>query len=97
MQLFFQKGLNEGQILSTTEVRRRRKEIEKTFDLPSNLARQVAATRLSNEEIARLNGETQEKLREYLPFFDAGLALHDMLTASKHASQVVQVSQGGRF
>ena len=90
MELFFQKALQEGQILSSSEVRRRRKEIEEAFDLPSNLARQIAATSISNEEIARLEGDIRQKLLQYLPFFEAGLALHDMLAASGHASQVVR-------
>jgi len=90
MELFFRKGLKEGQAISSTEVRRRRKEIEDEFDLPSNLSRQVAATSITNKEIAGLGDDTQAKLEQYLPFFEAGLALHDLLAASRHASRVVR-------
>ena len=90
MQLFFRKGLREGQAISSTEVRRRRKEIEDAFDIPSNLARQVAATNISNEEIESLEGDIQSKLEQFLSFFEAGMALHDMLAASGHASRVVK-------
>ncbi|MBK6622256.1 MAG: cyclic nucleotide-binding domain-containing protein [Saprospirales bacterium] len=90
MQLFFQRGLQEGQAISSSEIRRRRKEIEDAFDLPSNLARQVAATGITNEDIARLDGDIQGQLEQNLAFFEAGMALHDMLAASGHASRVVR-------
>jgi signal transduction histidine kinase len=90
MVLFFRKGLTEGQPLSSSEVRKRRREIEDAFDLPSNLARQVAASGISNEEIASLGTDLEKEFNHYLPFFEAGLALHDMLAASGHASRVVR-------
>lgn len=90
MLFFFRKGLDEGQPLSSSELRHRRKELEDRFDMPSHIARQVAATGISNPELESLGSDNTEKLEQYLPFFDAGLALHDMLAASGHASRVVR-------
>lgn len=90
MFFFFKKGLEEGQPLSSSELRQHRKALEEHFDMPAHLARQVAATRISDEELRSLEGDNWKKLEQYLPFFEAGLALHDMLTAAGHASRVVR-------
>jgi signal transduction histidine kinase len=90
MLFFYRKGFEEGQPLSSSELRHRRKELEERFDMPSHIARQVAATGISNAELESLGSDNTEKLEQYLPFFDAGLAFHDMLAASGHASRVVR-------
>ncbi len=50
----------------------------------------MAATGITNEDMARLDGDIQGQLEQNLAFFEAGMALHDMLAASGHASRVVR-------
>lgn len=86
----FQKGLQQGSPLSTADQRRRRRDLEDRFDLPAAVARQAAAAGLNDADIAALGKDPAEKLARSFPYFEAGLAFHDLNAAALHASQVVR-------
>lgn len=86
----FQKGLTQGSTLSTADQRQRRRELEERYDLPAAIARQAAAAGLDNADIAALGNEPAGKLSQLFPYFEAGLAFHDLNHAADHASQVVR-------
>jgi signal transduction histidine kinase len=86
----FQKGLLQGSTLSTADQRRRRRDLEERFDLPAAMARQAAAAGLDDADIAALGKDPAEKLARFFPYFEAGLAFHDLNAAALHASQVVR-------
>jgi len=89
-QYLFRKGLEEGSSMSTADQRQRRRELEERFDLPSSVARQAAAAGLNDEDMKSLGKDAADKLELFLPYFEAGLAFHDLNHASEHASQVVR-------
>lgn len=89
-QYLFRKGLEQGSSTSTADARQRRRELEERFDLPSSVARQAAAAGLDDADMQSLGKDAAEKLEQFLPYFDAGLAFHDLNHAADHASQVVR-------
>ena len=86
----FQKGLTQGSTLSTADQRQRRRNLEDRYDLPAAMARQAAAAGLDDADIAALGKDPAEKLAHLFPYFEAGLAFHDLNAAAAHASQVVR-------
>lgn len=89
-QYLFRKGLEQGSSMSTADQRQRRRELEERFDLPSAVARQAAAAGLNDDDMQSLGKDAGGKLEQFLPYFEAGLAFHDLHHASEHASQVVR-------
>jgi signal transduction histidine kinase len=89
-QYLFRKGLEEGSSMSTADQRQRRRELEERFDLPSAVARQAAAAGLNDDDMNSLGKDAADKLELFLPYFEAGLAFHDLNHAADHASQVVR-------
>lgn len=89
-QYLFRKGLEQGSSVSTADARHRRRELEERFDLPSSVARQAAAAGLDDADMKSLGKDAAERLEQFLPYFEAGLAFHDLNHAADHASQVVR-------
>lgn len=90
---YFEKGLNQGQRLSSMEVRQRKVELEKKFKLPPNQAKSIAKIGLSNDEIKPYSSELEQYLQRINYYYETGLAIHDMLIAARHASEVVRSVQ----
>lgn len=90
MYHFFEVGLNEGQQLTTAEIRKRRRELEKNFDLSNQIAKQLAATGLSDRDLAPFLNNLGQKVEQIYFNFETGLVLHNMLIAAKHAARVVK-------
>jgi signal transduction histidine kinase len=90
---YFEKGLNQGQNLSSKDVRRRKMELEKRYQLPPNQAKAVAKIGLSNQELDPFRGELDQYLQRINYYYETGLAIHDMLIAARHASEVVRSVQ----
>lgn len=86
----FEQGLQEGQSLASTEVRRRKRELEKQFDLRPNLAKSLAKLGASDEQIRQYRDVLPEVTERANYYYETGLALHDMLIAARHATKVVQ-------
>lgn len=87
---FFEIGLNEGQKLSTSEIRMRRRELEKNYDLTNQLAKQLAATGLSDQDLLPHLDNLKQKVEQIYFNFETGLVLHNMLIAANHAARVVK-------
>lgn len=87
---FFEKGLKEGQTLSTSEVRKQRRRLEKKYNLETSVARQLATAGLTEELLKPFAQELEKHAERIHYFYETGLALHDMLIAANHAARVVQ-------
>lgn len=90
---YFEKGLKKGQSLPSTAIRRRKNEIEKRYQLPPNQAKAIAKIGLSNSEIDRYRSDLDQYLQRINYYYETGLAIHDMLIAARHASEVVRSVQ----
>jgi signal transduction histidine kinase len=90
LRAIFEKGLRDGQCLSTTELRKRRRAIEEKFGFLPALAKTLAKIGASDEMITRYGERLEQDIERVNYFFETGLVLHDMLLAAKHAGQVVR-------
>ncbi len=88
---FFEKGYEKGQYLSSMEVRKNRQLIEKKLNLPTTTAKKLARIGFSQDNVKSFEpGEQLSELTEKMHhFWEIGVAIHDMLLASKHASNVI--------
>ena len=87
---FFEKGLKEGQTLSTAEIRKQKRHLEKKYGLPTATAKQLAAAGLSEEALKPFAAKLNENAERIHYYYETGLALHDMLIAANHAARVVR-------
>jgi signal transduction histidine kinase len=90
---YFEKGLNRGHGLSSKDVRQRKMELEKRYKIPPNQAKAIAKIGLSNQELDPFRGELDQYLQRINYYYETGLAIHDMLIAARHASEVVRSVQ----
>lgn len=86
----FQNAFQEGQSLNTASLREKRKQLEKRFDLPTSVAKQLAKTSLNEKQIEALLKENKKELEIISLVTEAGIVLHDMDVAATHATHVVQ-------
>lgn len=87
---FFEKGLQEGQRLSTSEIRKQRRILEKNLGLKSNVAKQLATAGITEDLLTPFAEDLEKNARRINYFYETGLALHDMLIAANHAARVVR-------
>ncbi len=80
----------QGQSLNTSTLREKRKKLEKRFNIEPRIAKQLAKTTLSEEEIQELLRENRRELDAINIITEAGIVLHDMRVAATHAAHVVQ-------
>lgn len=87
----FLRAYEKGQYLSSTEVRKEKRKIEKKFDLQPAAAKKLAKLGYSKNEVAKINKSSElNEITERLHYFwEMGVALHDTLLASKHAVYVL--------
>jgi signal transduction histidine kinase len=90
LQQLFLNMVKEGQSLNTITLRDKRRKLEKKFDIPSVLAKQLAKTTLTEEQIQGLLKENRRELETLSLVTEAGIVLHDMEVAATHATHVVQ-------
>ncbi len=86
---FFQKALEEGQSLSSSEIRKRRRELEEKYGMKPSLARQLAKMRVTDEQIAEYWDDLEYHAQRVIYYFETGLALHDLRLAARNASNTV--------
>jgi len=86
---FFQKALEEGQSLSSSEIRKRRRELEEKYGMKPSLARQLAKIRVTDEQIAEYWDDLEYHAQRVIYYFETGLALHDLRLAARNASNTV--------
>ena len=87
---FFTKSLENGQLLSTVDIRARRKEIEKKYKISTKIAKQLAKSGVEDPQIDQLMKQGLEEFRSIQFLIDTGHALHDMGVASTQAAHVVK-------
>ena len=88
---FFLKGLENGQSLSSSEIRNRKKQLVKQLSLNDKLAKKLARISLDDEEINFIAQRRNEAyIRKIDYFWETGLALHDMQIAADHTSHVIR-------
>ncbi len=87
----FNKGYEQGQYLSSAEVRKKRQLIEKKLNLRSTSAKKLAKLDLDDTTIKQLSAEKElDKVAGMMyNFWEMGTAIHDILLSSKHASNVI--------
>jgi len=87
---FFEKGLKEGQTLSTIQIRKQKRNLEKKYGLKTTAAKKLATAGLTEKSLKPFADELEKHAERIHYFYETGLALHDMLIAANHASRVVQ-------
>lgn len=90
MFAFFEKGLQEGQTLSTADIRRQRRHLEQKYGLKTAAAKQLATAGLTEESLRPFAKDLEKHAERIHYFFETGLAIHDMMIAANHAARVVQ-------
>lgn len=90
LKSLFLRMAKQGQSLNTSTLRDKRKKLEKRFDIEPRLAKQLAKTTLTEDEIHELLRENRKELDAINIITEAGIVLHDMNVAARHAAHVVQ-------
>jgi signal transduction histidine kinase len=85
----FESSLNEGLSFDTVTLREKRKSLEKKFGIPGKLAKQLAKTALTEEQIGKLLKANPKALETINLITEAGFVLHDMKLAAAHSTHVV--------
>lgn len=90
--LDFENGFEAGQIISSEDVRGNKKHIEKKFNLPTFIAKRLAKLNYGDDKIKQIaNLDNLDKVTEKKQqVWELGVALHDMIFASKHAVHVLK-------
>lgn len=87
---YFERSLESGQSLSSTEIRHRKEKIQKLLDLRDSAAKKLAKMNLTETELKHLASKDNKNTIDRLGYYwDAGLALHDINLAADHTSHVV--------
>ena len=88
---FFDNGLEKGQTLSTSDIRKRKRKLVDKLKLKESDARKLARIDLSDEELTFISRRrSADFINEVNNFWDTGLALHDMNVAAGHTTHVIQ-------
>lgn len=90
LKTLFLSMVSQGQSLNTSTLREKRKKLEKRFNIEAPLAKQLAKTTLTEEQIHELLKENRKELDAISIITEAGIVLHDMQLAATHATHVVQ-------
>lgn len=86
---FFEKGLQKGQFLSSSEVRKARKKLEQAGVTTSD-AQKIARAGITEEALLKHFANSNENTNRMYYYWEIGTAFHDMLLAAKHAVHVVK-------
>lgn len=88
---WFERGLSQGQALSSEEVRSRRQTIEDSLGLTHRTAKKLAKAGLSPADLSDVRGADKEaEAAAIVEQFEAGVGLHDLTLAAQHAESVVR-------
>lgn len=88
----FVHGLEQGQVLSSNEVRLRKKEIEKTHKIAPSLAKKIARIEITENEIRKISklNNPDQYVSNVHEIWAMGVSLHDINLATKHAVHVLK-------
>ncbi|MEM9298185.1 MAG: ATP-binding protein [Bacteroidota bacterium] len=87
---YFNKGLNEGQPITSSEARAARAELEKLKFLDKPTVKILARAGVSPSEIKRTSQGSRERAQRIASFWELGYSLHDMHIATTHSSHVIK-------
>lgn len=88
---WFERGLQDGQLLSTEEVRHRRQELEQNLGLSMRTAKKLAKAGLSPADLQDKQGkQLEDDAASIVEYFEAGVSIHDLSLAAQHAENVVK-------
>lgn len=86
---FYQKGLQKGRTLSSSETKVKAKELSKKFSISRNLARKFVEVGLNEREISDLRNDIETEIINKHKSWEIGTAFFDISIASKQAAHVV--------
>ncbi len=88
----FDRGFENGQTLSSNEVRTRKKSLEKKHKLSPASAKKLAKIDFDDRQVTQFDDpvELEELIDRMYHFWEMGVAIHDILVASKHAVHVLK-------
>lgn len=87
---FFLKGLEQGQISSTSEIRKRKEALKSKLGLNDRLAKKLARIDLSEEDMKLLKKRDKGFIENLEDYWETGLTLHDMQIAATHTTHVIR-------
>ena len=89
---YFEKGYLEGQSLSSSEVRKKRTTLEKKLKISATTAKKLSKINFDEKRLPVPSGnETLEELIDRMcEYWEIGVAIHDILLASKHGVHVLK-------
>ena len=87
---YYQAGLKQGRRLSTIDVRKRKKQLMKSFGLDDEISGKIAEADLSDDTLNALPGPLAENAQRVYRAWEMGTTLHDMLLAGQHSKHVVR-------
>ncbi|RMG62309.1 MAG: GHKL domain-containing protein [Bacteroidetes bacterium] len=90
MYPFFDKGFRKGNWLSSLEIRKRKRELERRYGMDPILAKKLAKIGLSEEEMKPLASLSPGQIQRINYYFETGIAMHDIQLAANHAAHVVR-------
>lgn len=88
----FVQGLKQGQVLSSNEIRQRKKEIERKHKITPSLAKKIARIDIEEDEIRKIEklSNPDEYVNDIHNIWSMGVSLHDINLATKHAVHVLK-------
>jgi signal transduction histidine kinase len=89
---YFEKGYIHGQVISSTEVRKQRKTLEKKFNLSASSAKKLAKIGFNEKTLPKhtSGGSSEELIERMHNLWEVGVAIHDIIVASKHGVHVLK-------
>lgn len=87
---FFAAGLETGQLVSSSEMRKRAKEFEKQLGVSRDTARMIARIAPSLDDVQVLGKEFLNNLDMIVRYWELGRDFHDMQLAVRHAGNIVK-------
>ena len=87
--LLFKQGVVRGRYLSSSQIRKRSRELAKKYPMKEEPAEQLAQMDYSPDDILKIKKKSKKTIKELFAFWEAGSTIHDMLTATSHATHVL--------
>lgn len=97
---FFHSGLDDGQLLNSSDIRKRSKEFESKLGINRESAKLLAKMASSLDDVSVLDKNVIKNLDSVAKFWQLGVDFHDMQVAAKHATGIVKsvkILGGGNF
>ncbi len=86
----FEAGLMRGRFFSSLEVRRRRKELQKSYHISEQAASLLAQTGMNNSELEQISDDLETDAHRIYKDWELGATFNDMLIASDQTTHVVK-------